>query len=56
MKYENLIDWVDTQDKKHLYKAGTKYPRGNKKPNEERVAELMGAENKAHQSLIKGVE
>lgn len=40
MKYENLIEWRDLQDSDHIYKKGTKYPRGNKKPDPERVKEL----------------
>jgi len=42
MKYENLTEWRDLQDSGHIYKKGTKYPRGNKKPDPERVKELKG--------------
>ena len=39
-KYVNITKWKDLQDDGHIYKEGTKYPRGNKKPDTDRVKEL----------------
>lgn len=55
-KYEVIKYFVDLQDGDHEYNVGVKFPRGNKKVSQKRLAELSGSDNKQGTPLIKKVE
>lgn len=55
-KYEVLSDFIDTQDNDYLYKKGRKFPRGNKKVDEQRLEQLLSADNVVGEPLIKVIE
>ena len=56
MKYQVIKEFMDLQDKNHIYKAGDTYPREGQEPTEERIAELIGSTNRQKQPLIGAVE
>lgn len=53
MKYKVISYFEDLQDNKHSYNKGDTYPRKGLKPSEERIAELMSADNKQRKPLIE---
>lgn len=53
--YQVIKDFTDLQDDNHIYRAGDKYPRKGK-GKKERIAELMGSENKRGEPLIEEVK
>lgn len=55
-KYEVLSDFIDVQDNDYLYKKGRKFPRGNKKVDEQRLEQLLSADNVVGEPLIKVIE
>ena len=55
-KYEVLMDFKDGEDNEYLYKAGRKFPRGNKKVDEKRLEQLLGKDNAVGKPLIKEIE
>lgn len=55
-KYEVIKYFVDLQDDNHKYNVGVKFPRGNKKVSQKRLAELSGSDNKQGTPLIKKIE
>lgn len=57
MKYEVIKNFVDSEDKNKKYQVGDSYPNpANKKVNEQRVSELLSADNKLGYAVIKPVE
>lgn len=52
-KYIVIKQFKDSQDGKHLYKVGAKFPRGNKKVSQERLEELLSSNNRQRTPLIK---
>lgn len=64
MMYKVIKFFHDLEDKKetksgtvyHAYNVGDTYPREGSKPSEERIAELIGSENKQGEPLIELVE
>ncbi|MGX7596291.1 hypothetical protein ACWNS2_13750 [Planococcus plakortidis] len=61
-KYIALVDFTDLQDKEKdgkdkVYKKGKPYPRpANKKVSDERLAELLSADNRRNEPVIKEEE
>ncbi len=55
-KYTVIKYFTDLQDNRHAYNVGDTYPRKDLKPDEARIAELSGSNNKQGQPLIKLVE
>lgn len=53
MKYKVISYFEDLQDNKHPYNKDDIYPRKGLKPSEERIAELMSADNKQRKPLIE---
>lgn len=53
MKYKVISYFEDLQDNKHPYNEDDTYPRKGLKPSEERIAELMSADNKQRKPLIE---
>lgn len=56
MMYKVLKYFIDLQDNNHEYEAGADYPRFGYLPSAERLAELMGSENKQGVPLIQLAE
>ena len=54
--YIAVVDFVDLQDERYLYKAGDKFPRDGAEVSNERVAELSSTLNKSGKVLIKAIE
>lgn len=54
-KYEVIKYFTDLQDGNHPYEVGDTYPRDGLEPSLERVAELLGTDNKQGVPLIKAV-
>ena len=54
--YKVIYRFADMQDEKHVYDVGDTYPREGSKPSKERIAELVGSENKIGKPLIEAVE
>lgn len=48
--------FLDLQDAEYLYDVGDAYPREGLEPSEERIKELLGADNLQGQSMIKAVK
>ena len=48
--------FTDLQDNRHPYKVGDIYPREGIEPDEARIAELAGSNNKQGEPLIELVE
>jgi hypothetical protein len=48
--------FTDLQDNNHLYEVGDVYPREGLEPDEARIAELSGKDNKQGCPLIKAVD
>lgn len=48
--------FFDLQDGQFKYSVGDNYPRKGYKPSNERIAELLGSDNKQGCPLIKQVE
>lgn len=53
MKYKVISYFEDLHDENHSYNIGDTYPRKGLKPSEERIAELMSADNKQRKPLIE---
>ncbi len=51
--YKVLMDFLDMQDGKRLYKAGDKYPRKGLNPSAERVNALLSGEKSGNNLLGK---
>lgn len=54
MMYTSVCAWRDLEDG-HLYSAGEAYPHDGRAIKPGRIAELAGAENKAHRAVIQAV-
>lgn len=52
MKYIVVCAFNDIQDKGHLYKVGSTYPREGMSTTDKRISELSTDNNKAHKPLI----
>lgn len=50
--YKVLKFFNDLQDGKHAYKAGDIFPRKGVEVSEERIEELLSANNKRHEPMI----
>lgn len=48
--------FLDLKDNEHLYEVGDAYPREGLEPSEERIKELLGADNLQGQPMIKAVK
>lgn len=56
-KYVVIKDFKDLQDKNKVYEVNNPYPMpANKKVSEERIAELLGSNNKQGNPVIKEVK
>lgn len=53
--YRVLTSFTDLQDCNHIYDKGDIYPRDGYAPTGERVAELLGSENRLKIPLIKEI-
>ncbi len=51
--YRVLVDFLDMQDGKRLYKAGDKYPRRGLNPPSERIEALLNGEKSSNNLLGK---
>ena len=57
MKYIVIHSFKDLQDNEHIYQVGDFYPRKDiKDVSDERIEELLSANNKIGKSLIKVIE
>lgn len=56
MAYEVVEDFTDLKDRKRVYRKGDAFPVKGVKVSDERLKELLGAENKRKQPVIKEVE
>lgn len=56
MSYKVIKYFTDLQDNNHPYNVGDTYPREGLKPDDARIAELAGSENKQGCPLIELVE
>lgn len=55
--YKVIYRFADLLDSsKHIYEVGDAYPRKGVSPSSERLAELMGSNNKIGRSLIEEVK
>lgn len=55
MEYKVVSYFEDLQDDRFAYHVGDKFPRGKKSVSEERIAELLGKNNKQGKPLIEEV-
>lgn len=55
-RYEVIHYFTDLKDGNYEYNVGAKFPRGNKKVSQARLAELSGKDNKQGKALIKKIE
>lgn len=53
MKYRVISYFEDLQDDKHPYEVGDIYPRKGLKVTDDRIAELMGSDNRQKKPLIE---
>lgn len=53
MKYRVISYFEDLQDDKHPYEVGDTYPRKGLKVTDDRIAELMGSDNRQKKPLIE---
>lgn len=56
MAYEVIKAFSDLKDRKRVYREGDAFPVEGVKVSDERLKELLGAENKHKQPVIKEVE
>lgn len=56
MAYEVVEDFTDLKDSDRVYRKGDAFPVKGAKVSDERLKELLGAENKRKQPVIKEVE
>lgn len=55
MAYRVIKAFSDGQDNMHVYNVGDEYPRKGANPTKERIAGLLGMENKQKTPLIETV-
>lgn len=54
MKYKSTARWRDLEDK-HLYEKGDEFPHDGREIPDERIAYLMGTQNKAGFATIEAI-
>ena len=54
--YVAAVRFADRQDGNRIYEAGEQFPRFGLSVTDERIAELMGSDNRAGYPLIKRIE
>lgn len=55
MEYRVVQYFEDLTDKRYAYHVGDKFPHDNKSVSKERIAELLGSDNKQGKPLIEEI-